>query len=576
MSAGAEPLNDVQGIFADIERLKKENALLETELKSLDETFDEKHPTLFESSRGEEEKSDSKVTDDTIFPVVAFPFEALPSNLREVIEEIGAALNIEPSVAASIAIAIISGAVGNSIRISVKSGYDIPVFIWLIVVASTGYGKSPAFQALMRPIIDLQTKAHVTYCSKIKQYAKLSKEAKEAGADVPYKPKLKHFYVSDCTVEALAGVFEGDGRGLVSHQDELAGLIFGLNQYKKGGNDRQHYLELFDCKSWKIDRATKDTKFIQNTGAALIGGIQPKVMPKVFTEECFDDGFIPRFLLHLTESKPLVFSRQGITPAAKEYWDSLIHKCYELELKHDDDGCIIPLSLPLSSDALNVWEKFYNNYGAKFPFLSERAKVFIPKLIGYYSLKFAGILWAISENRNLLFITEEIIEHAISLTHFYAGQSIQALKLYGVEDDRLSEFHKRLIQVLHLLSCEVKNGRLPLSRITEVYNNGFGGLNGLPIEIKINNKKIGSLIRDLGLKSKEGTGGVYYLLWEPILINNLFSKYNHLFSKNTSTMSTKSTETNFKNFYNISSHGDLYKKRFSETSVFSNLREGEL
>lgn len=38
----------------------------------------------------------------------------------------------------------------------------------------------------------------------------------------------------------------------------------------------------------------------------------------------------------------------------------------------------------------------------------------------------------------------------------------------------------------------------------------------------------------------------------------------------------KPTETNFSNFYNIASHGDLYKKRFSNTSVFSNLREGEL
>lgn len=495
---------------------------------------------------GVEGKADPAITDDTIFPVVPFPFETLPSNLRKVVEEVGDALNIDPAVAASISLAVASGAIGNSLRVSVKCGYEVPTFLWLIIVAATGYGKSPAFQTLMRPIINLQTKAQVAYRSKMKELAMLSKEARKAETDVPHKPKLKHYYVSDCTVEGLAVVYEGDSRGIISHQDELAGLILGLNQYKKGGNDRQHYLELYDCKAWKIDRATKDPKFIPNTGAAIIGGIQPKVMPKVFTEECFDDGFIPRFLLHLTESKPLIFSRQGITTATTEYWDSLINKCYELEITLGDDGCVKPLSLPLSETALDIWEAFYNNYGAKFPFLSERAKVFIPKLIGYYCLKFAGILWAISENRNISYITEEIIQQAIELTHFYAGQSIKALKLYGIEDDNLSEFHKRLLRVLHLLSGEVKGGLLPLSRISEGYNQGFSGqsgLSGLPTEIYLNNKKIGSMLRGLGLKSKEGTGGVYFLLYEIELINTLFSKYKHIIlPEKKSTKSTKSTK----------------------------------
>jgi hypothetical protein len=62
---------------------------------------------------------------------------------------------------------------------------------------------------------------------------------------------------------------------------------------------------------------------------------------------------------------------------------------------------------------------------------------------------------------------------------------------------------KRLIEVLQSLKDEVKGGKLSLSKIKEV----------LPEAPSC--KKIGSLLRGLGFKTKRSTGGRYFLIYDP-------------------------------------------------------------
>jgi hypothetical protein len=478
-------------------------------------------------------KVEPLITDKDLISVYPFPFDIFPQELQVLIKKISDALHVEPEIIASAILTITSGAIGNSIRVSPKQGYEVAPFIWLIIIALSGYGKSPIIQTLLKHIKQLQAKTYNEYQKQFQEYERELKRVKKEDADEPVKPKLKHYLVSDCTVEALANVFDNDGRGPIIYQDEIAGLILGLDQYKGKGNDKQHYHELFNCGSLKIDRKL-GVKFIHNTGASIIGGIQPKVMPKVFNADSFDDGLLPRFLLLNAENRPLKFSRQAITQDDISYWIDLLNRCYEIPLEHDVDGFIKPKILILSSEALDLWEQFYNDYGDKMPFLSERARVFIPKLTAYYSLKFAGILHVIRafDKRTSLnsLIDDETTHHAIELTHYFAGQAIRALKLYEQPEDTLNEFQKRLIEMLHRLQGEVDKGRLAISRIREVYISGLSGLSG-----QLSHRKIGAMVKELGLKTEESTGGVYYLIWELEKIQKLFSKYM-------STMSTISTK----------------------------------
>ncbi|MBT9169151.1 MAG: hypothetical protein DDT19_02505 [Syntrophomonadaceae bacterium] len=462
-------------------------------------------------------------TDKNLIPFYPFPFNVFPQKMLDVIQKLSNALHVEPEVIASAMLTITSGALGNTIKVSPKHNYEVAPFIWLIIVALSGYGKSPVIQILLRPVKQLQAEAYQIYQAELKKYELQLKKAKsEPGTEIPEKPRLKHFFVSDCTVEALANVFENDSRGVIIYQDEIAGLILGLNQYKGKGNDRQHYLELFSCDSWKIDRKS-GVKFIRNTGASIIGGIQPKVMPRVFNVDSFDDGLLPRFLLLNAENRPSKFSRQAITEDIISYWMDLLNWCYEIHLIQDESGFVKPKVLILSNEALNLWEHFYNDYGSKMPFLSDRARVFIPKLTAYYSLKFAGVLHAIKAfNKGTIttssVIDDETIHHAIELTHYFAGQAMRALKHY--EGDTLTEYQKRLVETLYHLQGEVKSGKLQLSRIVELFNSG------LPEAIKHTPHKISKILSDFGLTTDKSSGNLSFLVWETEKIQKLFSETN--------------------------------------------------
>ena len=281
---------------------------------------------------------------------------------------------------------------GNTVRVSPKRGWDVPLFVWMIVIAASGYGKTHPISRLVKPIDRKQAKAYRKYQELMAVYnTKMGIYRKKKEAELPTKPTLEQFKVSDTTIEALADVFEGQPRGVLIHQDELSGLVLSMNQYKNGkGSDRQHILELFNCDPWKIDRKS-GSKYIPNTGASIVGGLQPQIMPKIFDQDSFNDGLLPRFLFVNAGSKPQHFSRIGISDADFVYWYDLITFCLDIPLTQNSEGYVEPKFLILSDDALNLWESFFNEYHELASFLPNRVKVFVPKLITY-SLKLTGIL----------------------------------------------------------------------------------------------------------------------------------------------------------------------------------------
>jgi len=454
--------------------------------------------------------------DNRLVPEIPFPFHIFPLEFLRFSNKFAKALHVGPEETISLMLAILSAAIGNTVRVSPKAGYEVPLFIWLILIAPSGHGKSPIMKKLLEPINELE--------------AKTDKE---------------QFIIADTTVEALADVFEGNPRGVLIYQDEISGLILGLNQYKRGkGNDRQHFLELFNASSWKINRKYGN-RFIPNTGAAIIGGIQPKIVPKVFNQHAFDDGLLPRFLILNIEPKPLIFSREGITEKDSSYWSSLLHNCYGIPLSYDDTRFVKPQRLILCNEALDIYENFYNEYGKLYPLLSERAKVFVPKLTGYYTLKFAGILHILKTLYEVTFVTNvtfdlpkniqsETINQAIELTKYFAGQSVKILDLYSKKEP-LSNIQKRLINTLYELRAEVRGGKLSISRITEKFNSS------LPEKSKLTPKMIGGMLRNMGLSTQKSSHNLSFLLWEEEKIQKFFALY---FKGNKGNNGNLTTENN--------------------------------
>lgn len=485
---------------------------------------------------------DERSDDEKMIPIITFPFHVFPKELQKFINEVSLSIQVNPEMVSGSVLPIISSAIGNTIRISPKSDWQEPPYVWLMIIDKTGSGKSPLVKALCKHTKQLQSLASGEYIDELNIYEQKLKESKKpkkvkeidkiispgTGAmnDFITKPKMRHYFVQDFTVEALGDVFSDDPRGTLVYRDELAGLMLGMDQYKKNaGNDRQHILELWDAGEWKIDRKT-EKKYLPNTGVGLLGGIQTKKLPEIFKLEAFDDGLFPRFLPLNTENKPSKFNTNTISVESLTWWTKFLDWCYDKQVTFDSNGYINTEILKYSDEAVAIFEEFYNKYKGYEVLTSGRLGVFIPKLIAY-SIRIAGVLHVIesfvNDKPTDRPINKNTASNAIELTRFFAGQVVKVLKLYDKTEKVFNEQQKRLINVLHKLQGEVKKGRLLLSIITETFNKE------LPEPLLINDNRImGSMLRDdLGLTTG-GRGGKYYLVWELDKIKKLLLKISHI------------------------------------------------
>jgi hypothetical protein len=279
---------------------------------------------------------------------------------------------------------------------------------------------------------------------------------------------------------------------------------------------------MFNCEPLKIDRKA-GSRFIKNTGLAIMGGIQPKILPTTFGEDAFDDGLICRFVLYMGENRVIKFNREGIDEDTYKEWVNLVGRCYDIPCDYDEDGFIRPRRLTLNADALDAWIVFHDEFQEIKPFVSDKLRGFISKLVAYYSLKFTGILHVLKNiYRNSAIssvIDKETVEDGIALTRFFIWHATKVLKLYASGQKRFTEYQERLVRVMYDLRGEVKNGKLVLHRIGELLNED------LPDKLRLTPEKVANILnKELGLRTGKSTGNLSVLIWEEEKIKKLFSQ----------------------------------------------------
>ena len=111
---------------------------------------------------------------------------------------------------------------------------------------------------------------------------------KNKEAELPTNQHWINIKYPDTTIEALADVFEGQPRGVLIHQGRTFRARTGYESYKNGkGSDRQHILELFNCDPWEDKIGNRVQSRFRITGASIVGGLQPQIMPKIFDQDSF-------------------------------------------------------------------------------------------------------------------------------------------------------------------------------------------------------------------------------------------------------------------------------------------------
>ena len=111
------------------------------------------------------------------------------------------------------------------------------------------------------------------------------------------------------------------------------------------------------------------------------------------------------------------------------------------------------------------------------------------------------------------------MKDAIRLTRYYTYQVVKLVRLYDTPE--LKPHQKRLVEILFRLKDEVKNGRLYLKRIAELYNDG------LPEPLILDERHIGIILRK-ELKLRTNVSHNSYLIWDEKELKRYFREMSKL------------------------------------------------
>lgn len=450
------------------------------------------------------------------FPVTEFPLEIFPEFFRELVMTYSRALQCQPAFMAMVFLAIISCAAGNTVSLQIKRKWRVAPFIWFFIAGASGDGKSHPIGAGMEPLQSLQAEEELRYKNEEAGYKASQdeyKRDKDAVAPEPPRPK-RDYYTSNFTVEALIAMFQHYTRGVLIYVDELAGLFSGMNQYKGGrGSDNEQFLSLFDCKPLKTDRKG-NSQYCKESGCAVIGGIQTKLLPLVFNDQMHISGMAYRFLPMMLPDITRKFTEDDVSASAEIAWEKLVAWMYGLKLEFDtESGSKDKITLKVSELGKKTWKRYYDNLNKQRRFMPEAFSGYLPKLLTY-SLKFMSVLQLLecyTDKKVNKKVKRKIVMNAIRLTNYFAGQAMNlVMKMPKEHNPYIPSFKEALSSLKH----DVKNGKMYLCDIREKVNKL------VPPEMILddNDKRLGKWLREIGFEVKTSTGNKAVIIWNPDLV----------------------------------------------------------
>ncbi len=308
-----------------------------------------------------------------------FPLDVLPDQMRKLVTDGAASIGCDPSSIALPLLTTYGAAIGNTRRLRLKNGWDVPPIIWTIVVGRSGSGKSPAWKLAMEPTEHIEKAAELRHKRDMAQYledreewseehSRWKKDGKE-GPEPPEPecPELERYSVVDTTVEGLAPLLQSNPRGLMLCRDELSGWVGSFDRYVKGGAgaDASHWLSMFNGTSLRIDRKTGEprTIYVRSAAINICGGIQPGILRTAFGSEHRENGLFYRFLTAWPPHKARKWSEREISGTTVDAVADALKTLYGLDFAMDRFQQQTPKILALEPNAKQAFVAFFNEHG---------------------------------------------------------------------------------------------------------------------------------------------------------------------------------------------------------------------
>jgi Protein of unknown function (DUF3987) len=345
--------------------------------------------------------------------------------------------NISSEILVFCLLPILSARIPSETRLMINPGTDylVPALRWTALIGETGTKKSPVLKALLAPLLSIQKQISAKYKAEKDIYDKdynlwkTEKVDKRGEEPTPPAPMLD-CYFSDFTIESIGqSISDRPDDSYLVFVDELAGFFKSMDAYRKGGGDRQKWLDLYNAGALKINRKGSPTIFCPHTSVSILGGLQPSVLAQMIKDDSSaEDGLWNRFMFcRLPQTKTDAFSHNSVS----------LFECLLALYTNLFSAPVIEHTL--SDAAKTLWKVWHDDVEDKVMVeASELLRGTYAKAEGIAGRNALIVHRAIAAQQGVipeLAISGEVMAMAIEWTQWELGQTLLEYQRLGLTDD---------------------------------------------------------------------------------------------------------------------------------------------
>jgi hypothetical protein len=302
-------------------------------------------------------------------PVVEpFPLDTLPERTRRFVEVGAETVGSPVDFFAVSVLAVAGGTIGRTVAVSLKPNYIVSTALYTACIGLPSDGKSPALRLTAAPIHEIDLRLAAEHAAAMEEWRRQAEEARENEEDPPPRPKPPRINVDDFTTEAVPLILAVNPRGVCSINDELSGLLMGLDQYKHGRGSDQPFL----MKCWAGDAVVKDRVGgngepirVPHPFLMIIGGLVPARLDALGDSRKRADGFLARFLLCYPNLVPVPpWNEEGLPEPVARDWADVIEGLWRRTMD-DQGGQPVPHLTYLTPEGKRRWRAHYDAHVAE-------------------------------------------------------------------------------------------------------------------------------------------------------------------------------------------------------------------
>jgi hypothetical protein len=318
---------------------------------------------------------DFSILDDRRGDLPAFPTELLRGPWRQWLPDAAKGAGATPGHVIVPLLAISSSLIGTARRIQPVKSWSEPMSMWTAIIGFSGTGKTPGLDVIRRCLTEIehlqknarlqQQRAHASKAERARaEFKKWKAEVatavenkqpsppQPADADDPGEFVAPRLSVTNATTERLAVLLQARPRGMLYIADELAGLFLNMNRYTSG-SDREFWLEAYNGGRYVVERMGRPAVTVDHLLIGMTGGFQPDKLARSFAGD--NDGMYGRILFGWPEEPNYQTLAGGVAEIEPEFLNAMKRL---VDLPAEENGQLIKTYVPLSQEALDVFEAF--------------------------------------------------------------------------------------------------------------------------------------------------------------------------------------------------------------------------